>query len=209
MIFIFFVEGQTEKEAALDFLIRWVNKRLTRGKVGKRSVDLKGFGNFHKEVERKAPLHLNAPGSEDVIAGIGLLDLHGPNFYPNDKNHADERYTWGKQYFEEKVDHLKFRMFFAVHDVEAWVLAHPQVLPRAVSDALPINISHAEKINFRQPPCKVLDRLYRSKLNRSYKKVTDGKQLFAKLDIDKDYNECPHLASLLSELLGLAQQAGL
>ncbi len=47
------------------------------------------------------------------------------------------------------------------------------------------------------------------KLKCSYKKIVDGKALFANLDPNTVYDKCPKFKELLDEMLNLAQSAGL
>jgi len=46
-------------------------------------------------------------------------------------------------------------------------------------------------------------------LKQNYKKVTDGKDLFARLDPAIAINKCPYLKTMLEEMLTLAKAAGL
>lgn len=54
-------------------------------------------------------------------------------------------------------------------------------------------------------PAKLLARLYREKLSRSYKKVLDGATLFRALSPEKAAEKCPYLLLLLNEMIQLAQ----
>jgi len=105
---------------------------------------------------------------------------------------------------ERKVDHPKFHQFFAVHETEAWLLSEPKIFPTAVKSALPAGTALPESVNFDEPPAKLLDRLYRSKLKQTYKKTTHGKQLFDKLDPVQAYAKCPRLKEMLDEMLEMA-----
>jgi hypothetical protein len=51
-----------------------------------------------------------------------------------------------------------------------------------------------------------LDRLYLAKINRSYRKVTDGKNLFPKLQPEAALSACPHLKNMVEEMVRLAQE---
>jgi len=68
-------------------------------------------------------MHLNGPSKEKIIAVISLLDLYGPTFYPAHLTDRDERYLWAKQKIEGNVQEENFFQFFAVHEVEAWILS--------------------------------------------------------------------------------------
>jgi hypothetical protein len=158
----------------------------------------------------KAKMHLEGPKQAEIIAVLALLDLYGPDFYPPDKTTADDRYVWGKAYFEREVGHARFRMFFAVHEYEAWLLGHPDIFPREVKNALPsTKTAQPERVNFNEPPAKLLDRIYRQVTKKNYKKTTYGKQLFPKLDPMVVVAKCPYLKAMLDEMLQLAKAAGL
>jgi hypothetical protein len=206
MKFILFVEGHTEKKALPDFLKRWLDVRLPQ-KVGIKVVRFEGWRDYNDEIAKKVELNLGGKAGADAIAGIGLLDLYGPTFYPPNKTAAAERYEWGKNMFEEKVGHTKFRQHFSVHETEAWLLADPDILPSAVAKALPGKSRQPESVNFNEPPAKLLERLYKEKLDKPYKKLIDGANLFAKLSPDVAQAKCPYLGRLLQDMLTLAQQA--
>ena len=136
---------------------------------------------------------------------IALLDLYGPTFYPKTKKTADERFEWAKIELEKKVNHPKFLQYFAVHETEAWLLADPDLFPLEVKRALPAKIQNPETINFDEPPAKLLERLYNLKTGRRYKKVTNGRELFGRLDPNVAYGKCPRLRELLDKMLELAK----
>jgi hypothetical protein len=199
---VLFVEGHTEKRVLGDFLKRWLDPRLSRP-VGIKIVRFEGWSDYHEEIATKVSLNLSGKAGADVVAGIGLLDLFGPDFYPGHAKTANERYAWAKQHLEQKVEHPRFRQHFAVHETEAWLLAHPE-LPREVRTALPGKCAYPEKVNFDEPPAKLLGRLYRDKLGRSYKKVIDGSNLFQTLAPDSVVEKCPYLRRMLDDMLELA-----
>ncbi|QFY41853.1 DUF4276 family protein [Candidatus Methylospira mobilis] len=72
-------------------------------------------------------MHLNGPRKDEIIAIISLLDFYGPTFYPVHLTGYEARYDWAKQYIEKKVGQPKFFQFFAVHEVEAWLLSNPEI----------------------------------------------------------------------------------
>jgi len=78
-----------------------------------------------------------------------------------------------------------------------------------VRRAFPGRIAQPEQVNFDEPPAKLLSALYNRRLKQDYKKVTDGKDLFARLDPAVAVNKCPHLKAMLEEMLTLARAAGL
>lgn len=206
MRFVLFVEGYTEREAAGEFLKRWLDPQLARP-VGVKIVRFNGWHQFIDDVAARARMYLEGPGRAEIISALGLLDLYGPTFYPSHLRSAQERYAWAVTEIERKVSHPKFRMFFAVHELEAWILSQPQLLPEAVQQALPGRVNNPESIDFEEPPAKLLERLYASHTGRSYKKRTYGSELFRKLDPSVACKKCPHLAEMLEHMLTTARQA--
>lgn len=206
MRFLLFVEGHTEKYALRDFLKRWLDPKL-ESRVGIDVILFEGYGPYYSTIAKRVNFILAGKPAADVIAAIGLVDLHGPEIYPQHLKEARERYTWAKEHLERKVDHPKFRQHFAVHETEAWILSQPEVLPLAVRKALPGKCSRPETVNFDQPPAELLTRLYREKLKRKFKKTGDGANLFSELSPQNAYEKCPALRALLDDMLSLAQQA--
>ena len=204
MRFVLFVEGETEA-GVRDLLLRWLSPpRIPKGKqAGITPVRFRGWSNYHDQIAKKVSLSLS---ENDVIGGIGLLDLYGPPYPKNHKTVA-ERYRWAKEELEKKVDHPKFRQHFAVHETEAWLLADPKIFPREVADALPARCKRPETVNFDEPPAKLLERLYRTKATRYYRKRIDGIYLLQKLSPEKAAEKCPFLKLLLDDTLELIRQA--
>lgn len=205
MKFLLFCEGKTEREALPMFLKRWLDTRLSKP-VGIKPVQFGGWKDLYTDAKKKANLRLR---EDDVIAVISLLDLYGPTFYPSHKITAGDRYAWAKKHIEDRVEHEKFHQFFAVHEVEAWLLSEPHLFPNDVSKGFPGRTTNPETVNFDQPPAKLLNRLYREKGRRTYKKVTHGKELFDRLDPETVRIKCPRFAEMLDVMLRLAQEAGL
>lgn len=206
MKFVFFVEGYTEDKLLSAFLRRWLDRHCVP-RVGIKTVRFDGWQELRQDVAKKAHLYLGSPGAADIIAVISLLDLYGPTFYPAHLLTADERYAWAKHEIEKEVAHSKFRHFFAVHETEAWLFSQPELFPPEVRGGFPGRHQHPETINFDEPPAKLLDRLYQAKLRRRYKKTTDGKDLFDRLDPETARAKCPRLAEMLDEILSLARAA--
>jgi len=205
MRFILFVEGYTEDKTLPKFLKKWLDPRLTNP-IGIRTVRFEGWHEIVKDAPLKAKMYLNGPAKDDIIAVISLLDLYGPTFYPNNLKGCKERYDWAKEYIEKKVNHPKFFQFFAVHEVEAWLLSQPDLFPLKVKKAFPTKIQNPETVNFDEPPAKLLDRLYSLHLSRSYKKVANGREIFGKLDPNVAYQKCLSLQELLDKMLDLAKK---
>jgi len=204
MKFILFVEGHTEDKALPAFLKKWLDPRL-ESPVGIDTVRFDGWPELFRDTARKARMHLNGPSKDKIIAVISLLDLYGPTFYPAHLTDKDERYLWAKQEIEGIVQEENFFQFFAVHEVEAWLLSQPEIFPASVRNALPGKVVTPETVNFDEPPAKLLDKLYRQHTKRIYKKVVNGKELFGKLDPAVAYEKCPRLRELLDTMLDLAR----
>ncbi|VFM94956.1 MAG: protein of unknown function (DUF4276) [Candidatus Kentron sp. G] len=203
MKFLLFCEGKTEAVALSAFLKRWLDERLPQP-VGITPIRFEGWNELYDDVKKKAHLRLR---DGDVIAVISLLDLYGPTFYPVGLEGVDGRYEWARKHMEGRVDHPRFRQFFAVHEVEAWLLSDPGLFPREIENGLPGRIQKPETVNFDEPPAKLLERLYREKKKQKYKKVTEGKALFRRLSPEIARNKCPRLAEMLDEMLSLARNA--
>lgn len=206
MKLVLFVEGHTEKLALPSFLKRWLDPQLPRP-IGIKTVRFEGWRDYYDEIGKKVHLNLSGKIGADVVGAIGLLDLYGPTFYPKGMTTVTERHAWAKTHIEEKVEHPRFLQHFAVHETEAWLLSDPALLPREVRAAFPGRCAQPETVNFDEPPAKLLERLHRDKLGRSYKKITDGANLFRKLEPAVAHGKCPHLKRLLDDMLSLARAA--
>lgn len=209
MKFLLFVEGHTEK-ALPQFLKKWLDPKLAEKSikaVGIQTVRFEGWPEFVKDAPQKAKMHLNGPAKNDIIAIIALLDLYGPTFYPAGLDGYEARYIWAKKHMEDQVNDPRFFQFFAVHEVEAWLLSDPAIFPLEVRKAFPAKIQAPETVNFNEPPAKLLEQLYPQHTRRSYKKVVHGKELFGKLDPGTAYGKCPKLKVLLDKMLELAENA--
>lgn len=204
MKFILFCEGYTERSALPQFLNHYLNSQGLSQKVGVQPVRFNGWAEMVKDSRTKAHLHLRNP---DVVAVIALLDLYGPTIYPANCIGAMQRVAWAKQHLETAVGHPKFRQHFAVHDVEAWILSQPDILPVAVKKKLPGKVAQPETINFNEPPAYLLDRLYSETMKRGYKKVTYGDQLFRELNPTLVAQRCPSFRAMTEDMLALAKAA--
>lgn len=205
MKFILFAEGHTEKFLPA-FFKAWLDPRLNRP-VGFHVVRFKGWGDFVESAAERAVMHLSGAKASEIIAVVGLLDLYGPGFYPDNTWSARERHDWAVNYLAQKVNLPEFRMFFAVHELEAWILSQPDILPQEVAKRLPKR--EPETINFDEPPSKLLNRAYHACGGEGYKKRVFGGQLFHKLDPSIAATKCPHLNAMLQEMLSMAKNAGL
>jgi len=204
MKFILLVEGHTEKMGLAAFLKRWLDPKLNQP-VAIKIHRFEGWQDFWGRGPRTAQLYLDGPDRQDIVAVFGLLDLYGPSFPPERTSVAD-RYNWGVKTMEERADHPNFRMFFAVHELEAWILAQPPILPFKPSNPELRRMERPEAVNFREPPSYLLRRLYRENSRGTYKKTTDGPALFKKLDPNVVYDNpnCSYFRTMLDTMLALS-----
>jgi hypothetical protein len=207
MKFILLVEGYSERDAAAQFLKKWLDPKLSQ-RVRVTPHRFHGYGDFWNKAVKVAQDYLRSPEANQILGVIGLLDLYGPKFYPKESSAARVRLEWATAKFEQDVNHEKFRMFFAVHEFEAWILSQPSILPFSLSTQDSRRIQRPEEVDFESPPSSVLVDLYKRN-SRTYKKRVQGKQLLERLDPEVAYQKCPNLKKMLDTMLSLAKQSGL
>jgi hypothetical protein len=201
--FILLVEGETESKALPGFLRRWLNEQLPE-RVGIKTDIVSGI----KDLRTKAGIYINSSESSDYIAVIGLLDLYGLEGFTKRNESIEKLIISERQRITQNINSEKFRLFFAVHELEAWLLSQPDIFPGEISKTLSSSIKNPETVDFDEPPSKLMKRIYREKLNkRNYKKTVDGSALFSKLDPQVAYTKCPYLREMLDEMLSLAKSA--
>lgn len=216
MRFVVLVEGKTEEDNLAEFFRRWINPRLDHP-VEIEIDRFEGNKHFYNEATKKARAYLAGPDSDEIIGVIGLVDLYvgnlrhddGNPFYPPEKIAVQDRYEWAIGFFQIQANHGKFRMFMAVHEVEAWLISQPEIFAPGVCEVLKKEQREPEEINFDKPPSKFLHKVYCDQLNKGYKKTVEGINLFPKLDPTVAYQKCPYLKRMLDGMLELARGAGL
>lgn len=207
MKFIIVVEGKTEKNVIEDFLQRYLNKHLEIN-VGVRAIDREGVAELIKDLPAITDKWLDKKHSGDVIGVFGFADLYGlPVDYPKSITTVSAKIKWAKSEIEKSITQKSFRMFFAVHELEAWLLSDLSIFPTNVKRVLSKDKRKPENVNFDEPPAKLLKRVYYKETNRNYKKVTNGKQLFKNLNPEIAAEKCPNLKKLLNEMLTMAESA--
>ncbi len=213
MKFVLLVEGDTEHTAVPEFLRRCINsKDVLPDRVGIDTVNLKGGGTeLFDRIISKAEEYLRGPRQDaNIIAVLGMLDLYNPSFDglgPKRLHSVEERHDWAVKEISARVNHNRFRMFFAVHEVEAWLLSQPENLHVTLSENDLAQCRKPETINFMTPPSKWLNQRYQAQLRKTYKKVVYGNQLFSKLQPEAAYTKCPYLGKMLDEMKDLASKA--
>ena len=138
-----FVEGDTERGDARrktlpTFFHKWLDPQLPEGaRVGISAVNFRGVSNFLDDLPKTIRLYLNERRANFVV---GLVDLYG---LPPDRIDLSgcasikEKVSVARQYIRNLVPAQfrdRFRQHFAVHEVEAWLLAYPEKWPAGVRD---------------------------------------------------------------------------
>jgi hypothetical protein len=203
-----FVEGDTERGDARrrtlpDFFRRWLNPQLSATKrVGIHPVKFQGVSNYLDDLPQKVAMYL---GERKVNFIVGLIDLYG--IPPGRIDFSDcttvrEKVAKARKliYGRVRPEHRnRFVQHFAVHEVEAWLLAYPEEWPPQIRDQL--RRRDPEQVNFNEPPAKFLQRL----LGRKYKKTVVAMNMFPRINPQVAIDRCPHLKLLANDLLCVSQ----
>lgn len=202
-----FVEGDTERGDARRrtlpvFFHNWLDPQLPTGKrVGITPVKFQGVSNYLDDLGQKVAHYLDGERAHFVV---GLVDLYGiPPSRVDLSQCADikSKVDVARKYMRNPVSPQhrdRFRQHFAVHEVEAWLLAYPDEWPSKARQA--IRQRPPEQVNGTEPPAKFLKRI----LGR-YKKTVTAMNLFPRLDPQLAIDQCPHLKLLMEDLLRLAK----
>jgi hypothetical protein len=206
--FVFFVEGDTEKDVLPVFLKRCLDPHLKQP-VGIQTVNFHGWANLWRDLGQKAEFYLRgAGGSPDIVAVVSVLDLYGPDIYPSHLKTSAERTKWAKSEIKKKCNHERFRHFFAVHELEAWLLSQPEIFPPELRKDIQTVSTKPEEVNFDSPPKQRLDRIFQDRLKRGYQPRIDGSKLFRQVNPNIVCDKCPLFQEMINELLNLAKKAG-
>ncbi len=213
-----FVEGDLEQRVLPGFFTRWL---LARGFSQAPEIptphNFHDIGKFVNEIGESAGGFLRKVDPNEQVAAIGIADLKDPidhAFFPPDVTTVQERYDYGVKKIQKEVGDSRFRMYFSVHEFEAWLLAEPGLFPAPIAEALAGIAVPPEAVNFNETPAKLLTRLFKEavrkgELKHPYRKIGHGVRYFNQLDPEIAYAKCPYLKRLLDDLLALAQEAGL
>jgi len=203
-----FVEGDTERGEARrrtlsGFFHRWLDPQLPpTSKVGITVVKFQGVSNYLDDLADKVAFYLDMGRANFVF---GLIDLYGipanridlsPHVTIQDKVRAAR--AWVRALVSPQHQD-RFRQHFAVHEVEAWLLAYPDEWPPSVRSQ--ITKRPPEQVDFNELPAKFLKRI----LGGRYKKTTTAMNVFPRLDPQVAIDRCPHLKLLAEDLLGVAR----
>lgn len=203
-----FVEGDTERGEARRrtlsaFFHRWLDPQLpSASKVGITPVKFQGVSNYLDDLPQKVALYLDDGRANFVF---GLIDLYGIPVSRIDLSKystIQEKVKAGRAQIRALVPQEyreRFRQHFAVHEIEAWLLAYPEQWPAEVRSQ--ITKRPPEQVDFNEPPAKFLKRI----LGGRYKKTTTAMNVFPRVDPQGAINQCPHLKHLVEDMLAVAR----
>jgi hypothetical protein len=199
-----FLEGETERSLP-PFIHRWLDPQLPAGrKVGITPVKFHGVSNYLDDLPKKVKSYLD-DGRANLV--VGLVDLYG---IPADRvdlsRHAAvrDKIVAARDYMRGLVPKEcrdRFRQHFAVHEVEAWLLAYPEELSKEKEIQAQIKKRPPEQVNFNEPPAKFLKGIL-----HKYKKTVTAMNLFPKVDPQIAIDKCPYLKQFMEDLLSLAKR---
>lgn len=198
-----FLEGDTER-ALPPFIHRWLDPQLPDGKkVGIAAVRFQGVSNYLDDLADKVASYLDDRRANFVV---GLVDLYGipPNRIDLSKyDTVKDKVAAARAYVRSLVpkEHRdRFRQHFAVHEVEAWLLAFPEELSKEKQVQSQIRKRPPEQVNFKEPPAEFLRNIL-----HGYKKTTMARNLFPRVDPQIAIDQCPFLRQFMEDLLALAK----
>lgn len=211
MRFLLFVEDNRLRKEIAEYVKRLLDERLSQP-VRVTAIGHNGKSDYLDTIRRKVELHLSADSGSDVIAAIGLVDLWTlEEGIPQLRNLSGVQQRWqaAREHIEKLVQQPKFRQHLAAQEVEAWLIASPQVFPPKARRNIKRHAASPEAIGGNESPARLLARVYQKRLGRDYRKVIDGASLFADADPQDAYKACPHFRLMLDDMEQLAKKRGL
>jgi len=208
-----FVEGDTERGDARRktlpvFFHNWLDPKLPNTtRVGIDAVKFQGVSQYLNNLPQKVAMYLDHRLANFVV---GLVDLYGlpARIDLSACESVEEKIRKARNDITKLVPdeyRNRFRQHFAVHEVEAWLLAYPERWPvkirnRKVRDQ--IKKRRPEQVNFSEPPAKFLKRL----MGGECKKTVHAKNIFPEVEPQVAIDACPHLKLLANQLLEIARR---
>lgn len=199
MTFGLLVEGYTERAALQQFLRRALAGRGRTG-IGFRTYMSGSGGNSRYVAEfpilaRKAAVHGFV---------FGLLDLHRlpATVLPHGRLPTAAAVSTAKRALEERLPsdlRSRVRQHFAVHEVEAWILAGSAPAERGIEIPKAWH-NRPEELDGDQPPSARLDDCFRPRFGVRYDKAVHGPQLLARTDPAEVLERCPHFRLLVEDI---------
>ena len=205
--FALLVEGESEHRALGTFLRRWLDAELGADHgIDVEVYKFEGEGDYRKRLATTVASELEEVGT---ICVIGLVDLYGFAIdYPDDGSTVVQRIAHARRRMTASIDKGKrpfFRQHFAVHELEAWLLADRAIWPECIRNRIPEE--PPEQINFDEPPAKLLKRLHVEELGRGYGKVRNAARRFQQLNPQLVAEKCPHFRAMVEDMKALALAA--
>jgi len=199
-----FVEGDTERGALTTFFKKWLDPHFPLDKrVGIQAVNFEGISHYLDDLGEEVKLHIRERRANRVF---GLVDLYGlppSRIDLSNYSNTDERVTAARSRIMELVPaELRpcFRQHFAVHEVEAWLLAYPEKFDPKIQGV--IQKRQPETVNLTEPPAKLLKKLMRNR----YQKTVFAINVFSSVDPQVAIDKCPYLKLLAENLLRVARE---
>lgn len=198
---VLYCEGHTEEDVLKPLLNQYL-KELREVQCALEIDNLKGVGQIKREIGDATRRDLTQSG---VIAVFALVDLYGSGFDTVAKVKAELRRRVPPEYRDRFHPHL------AVHEIEAWIFAVPQVLNEWLGTTIK-PFPNPETINTQNPPAKLLEELTRRhKQSRVPTKRSMAQRLFAKISsqeayVNEIYSKCKHFKAFVDDLRQTARR---
>jgi hypothetical protein len=171
-------------------------------KVGIYAVNFQGVSNYLDDLPRKLDEYLTDGHANFVVGLVDLYGLPDARIDLSDCGTVKEKVVKARREIRAMVPvefRDLFRQHFAVHEVEAWLLAYPKRWPANVRGQ--IARRPPEEVNFNEPPAKFLKRI----LGGQYKKTVRARNIFPVEDPQTAIEKCPFLRLLAEDLLKIAK----
>ncbi|MBI1929828.1 DUF4276 family protein [Candidatus Poribacteria bacterium] len=192
-----YCEGDTEEDNLKPLLDRYTEEcRLQIRNLG-------GVGQVKRKIGAVTENQLRP--QTGVIAVFALVDLYGSGFDTVAKVKADLRRRVPPEYRD------RFHPHVAVHEIEAWIFAVPQVLNEWLGTTIK-PFPNPETINLQNPPAKLLEELTRRhKQSKVPTKRVMAQRLFAKISsqeayVNEIYSKCKHFKAFVDDLRQTARR---
>lgn len=198
---IILCEGDTEELAVKNFIAKqWRADQLHS--TGLYPINLNGK---LQDISKNTRLFLQDSGILAVFTMVDLAGMDRVNHSSND--HLDMKVKNVKHWLAKGITHQRhddFHPHVCVHETEAWILAEGVALKERLGDSNIQPDPMAEKKNFLDPPSKRINTLFLKNRGNRYRKIRDGRPLFANLQFEPVYNSCPYFRKFQDDLKRVA-----
>jgi len=194
-------EGDTEVIAVKNFLGPQLDRDGLKS-VGLQPINLKAkFGDISIKT-------VGSTKDARVVAVFTLIDLYGLGGPPYPKAASvAQKHSIARDWLQGQVPLLDagfFHPHFAVHDIEAWLLAEGTALSSRLQHKLKPE-PKAESIDFDQPPSKRVNTLFLQHRKHAYRKKLDAPTLFKQVSFEAVYTTCPYFKVFYDDLANVAR----